>query len=317
LRKSILIAASAAALAFVAAFAAPVARASRVSLLPQVEVRGNSIFLSDLLPPDVPAPVRASAQGILIGLAPQPGSTRILDGSKIADLIGGASAVGEIDIPRQIVVRRFCRVITREEVVAAIRNALKHSGLPEPDLQPDDLRVFPSVTVSSNDARPQVHRIDFDETLNQARFLLSERGALPFLVTAQFRDSSLIQAATRESVPSQTLTADVVHSKTADLREAPASLSQALAAATDADQSRMVRLISGALVNATLVQGPTLVQAGKAATLFLNSGTMQMLLDVTTIDRGSLHQTVRVRLPGTGKVLRAEVVGERRLEATF
>jgi len=303
------------ALAIVAAVSAPVARASRVSLLSDVEVRGNSIFLSDLLPPNVPAAIRNSAQGILIGLAPQPGSARILDGGKIADLSGLASRGGEIDIPRQIVVRRAGRTITREEVVAAIRAALNHSSLPDADLQPDDLRVFPSVMVSSNEATLEVRRIDFDDTLNQAKFLMAERGALPFLVTAQLRDNSVILAATQEAASAQSVVASA--SSRAAVSAGEPSVRQSPLASATTDDSRMLRLASGALVNATQVQGPTLVQAGRAATLFLNSGTMQMLLDVTAIDRGSLHQVVRVRLPGTGKVLRAQVMGERRLEASF
>lgn len=256
--------------------------------------------------------MRNSARSLLIGLAPQPGSTRILDGEKIADLIAGADSATEIDIPRQIIVRRVGRTILREEVIAAIRAALKHSGLPDADLQPDDLRVFPSVMVSSDDAKLEVRRVDFDETLNQAKFLMSERGALPFLVTAQFRDASLIEAATQDTV---------------SVASAAENRGRFVASATpdgghtkmgaDSDDARMIRLTSGALINATRAQGPTLVQAGKAATLFLNSGTMQMLLDVTAIDRGSLHQVIRVKLPGTGKVLRAQVVGDRRLEAAF
>jgi len=303
------------ALALVAATSAPIAKASRVSLLPEVEVRGNSIFLADLLPPDVPVAMRNSAQGILIGLAPQPGSTRILDGGKVADLIGGAKGAGEIDIPRQIVVRRSGRTVTRGEVVAAIRTALKHSGLPDADLQPDDLRIFPSVMVSSKDARLEVRRVDFDDTLNQAKFLMSERGSLPFLVTAQFRDSGFIQAVTQEVAPARSSAADAGPSAGVVASEGSASQRPIAPAATDDD--RMLRLASGALVNATQVQGPTLVQAGKPATLLLNSGTMQMLLDVTAIDRGSLHQVIRVRLHGTGKVLRAQVMAERRLEASF
>ena len=299
----------------VAAISAPVARASRVSLLPDVEVRGNSIFLSDLLPPDVPAAMRNSAQGILIGLAPQPGSTRILDGGKVADLIGLANRAGEIDIPRQIVVRRAGRTITREEVVAAIRAALNHSSLPDANLQPDDLRVFPSVMVSSNDAQLEVRRVDFDDTLNQAKFLMAERGALPFLVTAQLRDKSVILAATQEAAPAQSAVASASSRAAVSAGEPP--VRQFPLASATTDDSRMLRLASGALINATQAQGPTLVQAGRAATLYLNSGTMQMLLDVTAIDRGSLHQVVRVRLPGTGKVLRAQVMGERRLEASF
>jgi Chaperone for flagella basal body P-ring formation len=303
------------ALALVAATSAPIAKASRVSLLAEVEVRGNSIFLADLLPPDVPAAMRNSAQGILIGLAPQPGSTRILDGGKVADLIGSAKGAGEIDIPRQIVVRRSGRTVTREEVVNAIRTALKHSGLPDADLQPDDLRIFPSVMVSSSDARLEVRRVDFDDTLNQAKFLMSERGSLPFLVTAQFRDSGFIQAVTQEAAPARSSAADA--GPGAAVVASEGSASQRPIAPTATDDDRMLRLASGALVNATQVQGPTLVQAGKPATLLLNSGTMQMLLDVTAIDRGSLHQVIRVRLHGTGKVLRAQVMAERRLEASF
>jgi flagella basal body P-ring formation protein FlgA len=79
----------------------------------------------------------------------------------------------------------------------------------------------------------------------------------------------------------------------------------------------MLRLASGAFVNSNQFAGPTLVEAGKPATLFLNSGTMKMFLDVTALERGSLNQTIRVRLPGTGKVLRAQVIGSRRLEASF
>lgn len=306
------IAATATVLVVGAALSAPLARASRVSLLTNVEVRGNSIFLSDLLPPDASAAMRNSAQSVLIGLAPQPGSTRILDGEKVADLIGGANSENEIDIPRQIVVRRIGRIISREEVVAAIRSALKHSGLPDAGLRPDDLRVFPSVMVSSDDAKLEVRRVDFDETLNQAKFLMSERGSLPFLVTAQFRDASLIEAATQDTV--SVASAAQNHDR---LATSATPVGGHAKVAADSDDARMIRLASGALINATRVQGPTLVQAGKAATLFLNSGTMQMLLDVTAIDRGSLHQVIRVRLPGTGKVLRAQVVGDRRLEAAF
>lgn len=303
------------AIAVAAATFAPVVRASSVSLLDQVEVRGNSIFLSDLLPPQVPAAMRSSAQGILIGVAPQPGSARILDGAKIAALIGGADSTAEIDIPQRIIVRRSGRKITREEVVAAIRTSLSRSGLPDTVLQPDDLRVFPEVMASSNDAPLEVRRVDFDETLNQAKFLMAERGTLPFLVTAQFHDASLVEAATRESAPAHLPQASDSGRQANAMRDAPAAEPSVASASNDAPA--MLRLASGALVNAHEFARPALVEAGKPATLFLNSGTMQMLLDVTALERGSLSQTVRVRLPGTGKVLRAQVTGTRRLEARF
>ncbi|HTR48895.1 MAG TPA: flagella basal body P-ring formation protein FlgA [Verrucomicrobiae bacterium] len=293
------------------AFAAPVEHVSRVSLLEQVEVRGNSIFLSDLLPSQVPAVMRTSAQGILIGIAPQPGSTRVLDGDKLAGMIGAANGVDEIDIPKEIVVRRAGCKITREEVIAVIRAALIHSGLPDADLRPDDLRVFPSVMVSSADTSLQVRRVDFDDTLNQAKFLMAERGSVPFLVTAQFRDTNLMRAATQESTP-----APVAAPASAALPAAVAANVDVAVPAVPAARP-MLRLASGSLVSASQFAGPPLVEPGKAAVLFLNSGTMRMLLDVTALERGSLNQTVRVRLPGTGKILHAQVTGERRLVASF
>lgn len=49
----------------------------------------------------------------------------------------------------------------------------------------------------------------------------------------------------------------------------------------------------------------------------MTSGEMQMLLYVNPLERGALDQIVRVKLPGTGKVLQAKVTGERQLESIF
>lgn len=275
--------------------AAPLSRASDVTLRQEVEVRGNAIYLSDLLPVQAPDGLRASFQGILVGVAPQPGSSRILDRSKIAELLG--TAAGNVEIPQAIVVRRTGRKIAREEVVPVIRAALKRSGLPDENLQPEDLRVFPDVFASSDTPVLEVRRVDFDETLNQAKFLMAERGSLPFLVTAQFHTGNLVQAAV----------ADPVKGETSRTPESGAPVTSTAA---------MLRL-SGSTVTSQQFGGPTLVEAGKTATLFLNSGTMRMLLDVTALEKGSLNQTVRVKLPATNKILRAQVTGAHRLEATF
>jgi hypothetical protein len=279
--------------------AAPSSRASDVTLRQEVDVRGNSIYLSDLLPVQAPDGLRASFQGILVGVAPQPGSSRILDRSKIEGLLG--TAAGNIEIPQSIVVRRTGRKISRDEVVPVIRAALRRSGLPD-DLQPDDLRVFPEVFASSDTPALEVRRVDFDETLNQAKFLMAERGSLPFLVTAQFHTGNLVQAAVAEPVSA---------ASKGEASRTPES------APVVTSTAAMLRLASGSPAGSQQFGGQTLVEAGKTATLFLNSGTMRMLLDVTALEKGSLNQTVRVKLPGTNKILRAQVTGAHRLEATF
>jgi flagella basal body P-ring formation protein FlgA len=60
-----------------------------------------------------------------------------------------------------------------------------------------------------------------------------------------------------------------------------------------------------------------LVEPKKPASLHVISGTMQMFLDVLPLDRGVLNDTVRVRVPGTGRILLGRVVAAGRLEAQF
>jgi flagella basal body P-ring formation protein FlgA len=42
-----------------------------------------------------------------------------------------------------------------------------------------------------------------------------------------------------------------------------------------------------------------------------------MYLGVLPLDRGALNETVRVRVPSTGRILRGRVIGPGRLEAQF
>ena len=65
------------------------------------------------------------------------------------------------------------------------------------------------------------------------------------------------------------------------------------------------------------VRAPALVAPGQPARLHVSSSNLQMLLEVVPLERGALHQVVRVRLPSSGRVLRGVVVAPGRLEAQF
>jgi hypothetical protein len=279
------------------------AHAARFTLRGEVEVQADSIFLSDLLPAQVPPELRRPAQSILIGTSPQPGSTRVLEGAKVAGMLG-ADISREIGVPDEIVVHRLGRRLTREEVVAVIRMALGRNGFPSADVQPDDLRVFPSVMVSSADAPLEVRRVDLDDVLNEARFLMAQRGSLPFLVTAHLRDG----------VPAET--GSLKSGASIASVDSPESANARLEDLLGRHALRQAGL--GTSLKDAQRGSATLVEPGKSATLHLSSsGAMQMLLDVMPLERGTLNQTVRVKLLGTGKILHAQVTGARRLEATF
>lgn len=289
----------------------PAARAGESALvLPgEDQVHGDSIYLADLLPAQFPAAMRQAAQKIRVAAAPLPGGTVVLSGETIAALLQGTGASagipGGVTVPPQIVVRAAGRRISRDEVVAAIFAALRANGVPEAaGLLPEDVHFTAPVTVSSADAQLQVRRIDFDPALRQARFLLAsaaDKRALPFIVTAALHDRS----ATSASEPPEAAPAAGVGAPSA--RNIAGSW-------PGAALNRMA--VAGSLPPVA-VDTVLLVEPKKPASLHVISGTMQMFLDVLPLDRGVLNDTVRVRVPGTGRILLGRVVAAGRLEAQF
>lgn len=300
-------------LALVLCGAKPGACGIKVELPGEAEVTGQSIFLSDLLPQNVPAGMRDQARGVLIAVSPQPGSTRILERRTVANLLG-AEMAGKLDIPQQIVVRRTSRLITREEVVAAIRTALDRNGFSDSGLQADDLRVFPSSMVSYGSAHLQVRQMDFDDTLKEMRFVMAERGSLPFLVTAVLQNGLPVRRGDQGIPAGNKPTLD-------DVRPTPAaSNASAAPQRSRPEDSALVhseRFVPTDFVGESRRNTVQLVGPGKVATLLVTSEEMQMMLEVTPLERGSLDQVIRVKLPLTGKVLQAKVTGSGHLEAIF
>ena len=262
------------------------------ALLSEVGVINESVYLSDLLPMQAPPEVRASAGKIRLADAPPPGGTVTLAGDRIARLVPAAERE-EIRIPAEVVVHRSGRLLTRAEVVKALRHALVSNQIPgASSLEPDDVHFSAPIHVSGTDARLEVRRIDLDPALKQARFLLASRAeqrSLPFLVTAELRadpaDSASGQA-TAISMPG-----DISHAT--------------------------VESHSEAALGGISSLGVSLVEPRRMAQLHVASGNMQMFLDVFPLEKGALHETVRVRIPGSGKVLRGQVVAADRLEAQF
>src|SRR6266851_3820065 len=170
-------------------------RIPRIELLREVRVTGASVLLSDLLPEGAGVSLRARAEEISLGAAPQPGNTRVLERSGVLENIGASRDVAaEIAVPERIMVSRDARPISVQEVLTAIRNALEHSGFSgAATLQPEDVLFQTQVLVAPGDAGLEVLRSDFDTGLKRGRFLLRpshDPKVLPFFVAVNFGEDS-------------------------------------------------------------------------------------------------------------------------------
>ena len=266
---------------------AQASRVPRIELLRAVSVTGARVLLSDLLPASAPGSLRTRAAQISMGAAPQPGSTRILERDAVERRAGaGEEMLAEVSVPEYIVVSRDSRPITLTEVFEAIRSALHRSGAPgAAALQPGDIFLESQVFVGPGDSGLRVMRVDIDRGLRRARFLLwpsRSPKVLPFFVTVQFAGE----------LP-------------------PAPLRPAMELGGIAQHTAITA------VAAHPAKKEILVAAGESATLTLHSNALRIFVDVVSLERGTMGQQIRVRMPETGKIFNAQVDGRAHLEVKF
>jgi hypothetical protein len=282
---------------------------SKVPLLREVVVRGGSVYLADLLPERAPSSMRILAQRILIGRAPQPGSIRVLSGDAVLRRLVNDDVLRKVEVPPQIVIHRSGRQITREEVAAAIQATLRHNKfLGNQLIAPEDISFMAPVMLSVDDAQLQVTRMELDPSLRQIKFLLASRAdhsILPFVAMARSRvDLAQLDEAQDREAGRAGRTGEPTRSVETI---SPADGIEALPAGLPV--VRFDRLAQ---------QRVTLVEAGKTARLRLISGpSTQLSLDVTPLEPGAFGQQIRVRLRPTGRILEAQVIGWRQVEANF
>jgi hypothetical protein len=262
-------------------------RVPRIELMSVVRVSGARLLLSDLLPASAVGDLRAQAAEISLGASPQPGTTRVLERAHVLENIGGSEDVaGRITVPERIVVSREFRLITVQEVLAAIQAAAGSGGVPAgAHLRPEDVQLQAQILVAPGDAGLLVLRSEFDAGLKLARFLLwpsKDPRVLPFFATAQLAGIPPADFV-RRAEPSRGTTSGAVSS--------PAPLTPAHA--------------------------EFLVSAGQDATLLVESGALRFTADVIPLERGTMGQRVRVRVVDTGKMFSAQVDGRAHLQLNF
>lgn len=253
----------------------------RIVLLNEINVQGDTIFLSHLVPQNAPQSIREASAKISLGVAPHAGFTRHLSRLAILTAIqSGGLPISDFSVPEWVTVHRTTHVITREESFAAIQAALAGKPVADfPSFQLSDFTLEAAVLVPSDEPQLEVTQMFFDRFTNMARFRLRSKSTpsmVPFFASTKL-DSSYDD--------STRLPLFIAAKKTTFPTFSSAS--------------------------------PMLVTAGHSALLHLLSRNSDMRLEVKVLQPGRLNDTIRVRLLGTGKTFHARVVGDGELEAVF
>jgi hypothetical protein len=254
-----------------------------VRLAEAVEVRGESVRLADLLPVGVPEEIRRASAEIEICRAPQPGSVRVLRQEEISRRVSEAAMLRQMVIPERIVVRRSGWAMDRAALRIAIAKFLRQQA-PDLDL-PENAQVRWPEWVVATEQHPALEVTGWE---------WDERQQAP-----QFR----VRCAKGSSCGSFWA---VVSS--------PPSL---LSPTTEKWRARLASAMGVNSEGATAATLPAMAEKGKPATLILEDGAMRISLRVTCLQRGVLHQRIRVFDERSRRAFRAEVIGSGLLQATL
>ena len=250
----------------------------RVRLRADVTVEDKTVRLSDLLPDNAGTQLKAAAESLSLGRAPQIGSLRVLTASELRHLIVETPlSRAEIEIPEQVVVRRIGWQVETENIT----RGLAHSKLTRAlDFSKAKIVLPPGFTTAI--ANPQFEVTAVNSSSEHQRQLVSmrcrERGACgSFLV-------ELLNVAA-EGVPSREL-------KLACEKVSEPSLSSA--------------------------PGPVLVRPGRLALLVIEGDGIRITQPVMPLKSARLGEVVRVSDPRTHRSWLAQASGNGTLrrEAT-
>jgi hypothetical protein len=245
----------------------------RVRLRAEVTVEGNTLRLSDLLPDNAGAKLKAAAENLSLGRAPEIGSVRVFSAAQLRQAIAGIPmATAEIDIPEQVVVRHIGWQLENETITRALAHfKLMHTL----DFSEAKTVLPPGFTTAA--ANPEFEVTGMSSSSDHHRLLASvrcrERSAC---------GSFLVQVL---NVP-------------ADGMESP--------------QFRQAseRVPEPSLSSPT---GLVLVQPGRLALLVIDGGGIRITQPVMPLKPAQMGELVRVFDPRTHHSWLAQVIGNGRL----
>lgn len=242
----------------------------RVSLLTEVSVRTDTVRLSDLLPADAGMQLQVAAERVSLGRAPQTGSLRVFTADGLRQAIGESPFTSEINIPKQVAVRRWGWPIQLE----VLRRTLARSKLAGPlDFSQARITLPPGLSTAVPDPQFEVTALTPGEDGRDwmARMRCRERKACgSFLAELTVSDPASIGGTRPALVPA-------------------------------AFFPRRLKLMSES--------GPFLVQPGRMAVLVIDGDAFRITQPVMPLRRARLGELVRVSDPLTHRSVVARVSG--------
>ncbi|SPE26903.1 hypothetical protein SBA2_310009 [Acidobacteriia bacterium SbA2] len=287
----------------------------RVRIPKYAEVQGETIRLSDLLPPDAPAELDEIGARIILGNAPLPASQRVISREQIELRLREFPSIREqLDLPERLTVSCKKRRLSSDEIWSAIQTFLAADGLsaPRTTLENSLGRQAP-VFVTRQDSGLVVKRMEADRVRRQVRFLMwtsSEPQVLPFYVTV---DEPAKSADSESSNQVETGPRANLADNPERIRKAAG---QSFAALFEGNRPGAPAYKAAPPSRATPPES-ILVSKGKPAKLVVETETLRMTVLVTPLESGAKGQQIRVKNLDTQRVFKADVVGEDLLGAAL
>jgi hypothetical protein len=311
----------------------------RVDIPNVVQVEGEAVKLSDLLPPDAPAELGEICSRIILGNSPLLSSQRVISKGQIEQQLRDfPAALNKLEIPDRVIVTRKRRRLSAAEILTAIETSLAGEGLHGPVAQTclsrsaarssskpkaadlgkqvcatAGLNLQAPVFVTKPDPGLVVKHVEPDRVKRKTRFLLwtsKEPQVLPFYVTIKGLPGTETWASSHNEQSGEGPTSTDSHferRKTGgDLTGSPGLRGGSMPRVTAHKEGSTQQAMSSPLV---------LVAAGKPAKLVVETATLRMTALVTPLESGVKGQIIHVRNQDTHRVLQAEVVGIDLLQA--
>jgi hypothetical protein len=287
----------------------------RVRIPKLAEVQGETIRLSDLLPPDAPAELEQIGSRIILGNSPLPASERVISKAQIEQQLREFPSVRErLDLPERLTISCRQRRLSLDEIRVAIETFLAAEGISasRPALE-DSLSHQAPVFVTRQNPGLVVKRMEPDRVRRQIRFLLwtsNEPQVLPFYVTVeeQAKNATPVFMGHAETGPEAPAADRQVEAHKADGDSFAALLKSSRSGATVRNAGSARQATAPAMV---------LVTRGKPTKMVVETGTLRMTALVSPLESGVKGQLIRVKNVDTQRIFMAEVAGEDLLEANL